>query len=65
MLYLTTCSTHFIYGYRVSDVWLRTTRQKTHHCHIKGYLFQEAARDLLYSLPETGQYIPQAFLHQL
>ena len=24
MFYLTTCSTHFIYGYMASDIWLRT-----------------------------------------
>ena len=24
MFYLTTHSTHFIYGYMVSDIWLRT-----------------------------------------
>ena len=28
MFYLTTHSTHFIYGYMVSDIWLRTTQRK-------------------------------------
>ena len=26
MFYLTTHSTHFIYGYMASDIWLRTTQ---------------------------------------
>ena len=37
MLYLTTHSTHFIYGYMASDIWLRTiliVRKKTHCRHI-------------------------------
>ena len=50
MFYLMTHSTHFIYGYMVSDIWSRTThiaREKTHCRHI-GYSFQLAARVLLY-----------------
>ena len=50
--YLTTHSTHFIYGFLASDIWYRTiqiAREETHFCHI-GYSFQIAARVLLYAL---------------
>ena len=51
MFYLTTHSTHFIYGYMVSDIWLRTiliVRKETRCSHI-GYSFRLAARVLLYA----------------
>ena len=51
MFYLRTHSTHFIYGYMASDIWLRTiliVRKETRCCHI-GYSFQLAARVLLYA----------------
>ena len=51
MFYLTTHSTHFIYGYMASDLWLRTiliVREETRCCHI-GYSFQLTARVLLYA----------------
>ena len=51
MFYLTTHSTHFIYGYLVSDIWLRTiliVREETRCRHI-GYSFRVAARVLLYA----------------
>ena len=51
MFYLTTHSTHFIYGYMASDIWLRTiliVRKKTRCCHI-GYSFRLTARVLLYA----------------
>ena len=51
MFYLTTHSTHFIYGYMASDIWLRTNlivRQETRCRHI-GYSFQLAAKVLLYA----------------
>ena len=41
MFYLTTHSTHFIYGYMASDTWLRTiliVRKETHCRHI-GYSY--------------------------
>ena len=50
MFYLTTHSTHFIYGYMASDIWLRTiliVRKETSCRHI-GYSFRLAARVLLY-----------------
>ena len=51
MFYLTTHSTHFIYGYMASDIWLRTTqivREET-CCRHMGYSFQLTARVLLYA----------------
>ena len=51
MFYLTMHSTHFIYGYMASDIWLRTiliVRKETHCCHI-GYSFRLTARVLLYA----------------
>ena len=49
--YLTTHSTHFIYGYMVSDIWLRTiliVRKETRCRHI-GYSYRLTARVLLYA----------------
>ena len=51
MFYLTTHSTHFIYGYMASDIWLRTiliVRKETHCRHI-GYSYRVTARVLLYA----------------
>ena len=51
MFYLTMHSTHFIYGYMASDIWLRTiliVRKETCCCHI-GYSFRLTARVLLYA----------------
>ena len=51
MFYLTTHSTHFIYGYMASDIWYRTThigREETCYPHI-GYSLRLAARVLLYA----------------
>ena len=48
---LMTHSTHFIYGYMASDIWLRTiliVRKETRCRHI-GYSFRLAARVLLYA----------------
>ena len=48
---LTMHSTHFIYGYMASDIWLRTIlimRKETRCCHIC-YSFRLAARVLLYA----------------
>ena len=51
MFYLTTHSTHFIYGYMASDTWLRTiliVRKETRCRHID-YSYQLTARVLLYA----------------
>ena len=51
MFYLTTHSTHFIYGYMASDIWLRTNLivRKETRCHHIGYSFRLPARVLLYA----------------
>ena len=51
IFYLTTHSTHFIYGHMASDIWLRTiliVRKETRCCHI-GYCYRLTARVLLYA----------------
>ena len=51
MFYLTTHSSHFIYGYMASDIWLRTiliVRKETRCRHI-GYSYRLTARVLLYA----------------
>ena len=51
MFYLTTHSTHFIYGYMASDIWLRIipiVRKETRCRHID-YSFRLTARVLLYA----------------
>ena len=51
MFYLTTHSTHFIYGYMASDIWLRTiqiAREET-RCHHMCYSFWLTARVILYA----------------
>ena len=51
MSYLTTHSTHFIYGYMASDIWIRTiviVRKETRCRHI-GYSLRLTARVLLYA----------------
>ena len=51
MCYLTTHSTHFIYGYMASDIWLRTiliVRKETRCRHI-GYSYRLRARVILYA----------------
>ena len=56
MFYLTTHSTHFIYGYMASDIWLRTiliVRKETHCRHIS-YSYRLTARILLYAPSQTG-----------
>ena len=51
MFYLTTHSTHFIYGYMASDIWLRTiliVRKETCCRHID-YSFRLTAMVILYA----------------
>ena len=51
MFYLTTHSTHFIYGYMASDIWLRTiliVKKEIRYRHI-GYSYRLTARVLLYA----------------
>ena len=51
MFYLTTHSTHFIYSYMASDIWLRTFwfKRKETRCHHIGYSYRLTARALLYA----------------
>ena len=63
MFYLTTHSTHFIYGYMASDISLRTiliVRKKTRCRHIC-YSFRLTAKDLLYA----SSYIQDSTYHGL
>ena len=51
MFYLTTHSTHFIYDYMASDIWLSTiliVRKET-RCRNIGYSYRLTARVLLYA----------------
>ena len=51
MFYLTTHSTHFIYGYMASDIWLRTIliERKETRCRHIGYSYRLTARVILYA----------------
>ena len=51
IVYLTTHSTHFIYGYMASDIWLRTIliMRKETRCRHLGYSYRLIARVLLYA----------------
>ena len=51
MFYLTTHSTHFIYGYMASDIWLRTILivKKETRCRHIGYSYRLTASVLLYA----------------
>ena len=51
MFYLTTHSTHFIYGYMALDIWLRTIQivRKETRCRHIGYSYRLTARVILYA----------------
>ena len=51
MFYLMTHSTHFIYSYMASDIWLRTIliERKESRCRHIGYSYRLTARVLLYA----------------
>ena len=51
MFYLKTHSTHFIYRYVASDIWLRTNLivRKETRCHYIGYSYRLTARVRLYA----------------
>ena len=66
MFYLMMHSTHFIYGYMASDIWLKTiliVRKETRCRHI-GYSYRLTARVLLYAPSHRQDNIPQPVLHQ-
>ena len=55
MFYLTTHSTHFIYGYMASDIWLRTiliVRKETRCRHI--LLSINSKGSFICTIPQTG-----------
>ena len=51
MFYLTTHTTHFIYGYMASDIWLRIILivRKVTRCRQTGYSYRLTTRVLLYA----------------
>ena len=57
MFYLTTHSTHFIYGYMASDIWLRTiliVRKET-RCRNIGYSYRFNSKgSFICTIPQTG-----------
>ena len=53
MFYLTTQSTHFIYGYMASDIWQRTTHIVSEETR---YSFRLAGRVLLYASSHRQDY---------
>ena len=57
MFYLTTHSTHFIYGYMASNIWLRTILivRKVTRCRHIVYSFRLTPRVLLYARPLLHQ----------
>ena len=64
VFYLTMHSTHFIYGYMASDIWLRTiliVRKETRCRHI-GYSFRLTARVILYHHPTDRIAHTKAFV---
>ena len=67
MFYLTTHSTHFIYGYMASDIWLMTiliVRKETRCRHI-GYSFRLTARVFYMHHPtDRKAHTTQPLLHQ-
>ena len=68
MFYLTTHSTHFIYGYMASDIWLREREREmcyltTHSTHfIYGYMasdiwLREREREMFYLTTHSTHFI--------
>ena len=60
MFYLTMHSTHFIYGYMVSDIWLRTTqivREET-RCRYSLQLYGfEGRKEMFYLMTHSTHFI--------
>ena len=65
MFYLTTHSTHFIYGYMASDIWLRTILivRKVTRCRHIGYSFRLTARVIL--IAHTTAFVTPVMVHRL
>ena len=72
MFYLTMHSTHFIYRYMASDIWLQTILIviKETCCRHIGYSYRLTARVLLYAPPtdriaHTTAFVPPVVEHWL
>ena len=52
-------STHFVYGYTVSDIWQRTNKLAKEETHMS-YSFLLAVRHILYT--QTGYHMPRPLL---
>ena len=67
MFYLTTHSTHFIYGYMASDIWLRTILKvwKETRCRHIGYSYRLTARVLYMHHPTDRVTHTTAFVTQV
>ena len=64
VFYLTSHSTHFIYGYTVSDIrWMTIplAREETWFCYYIGYSFRLAASVILYAPSYRQNSIYQSF----
>ena len=66
MFYLTTCPTHFIYGYMASDMVKDHSDNKIGHpLPPHGLLFPISSRgSFICTIPQTGWHIPRPLLHQ-
>ena len=67
MFYLTTHSTHIIYGYMASDIWLRTILivKKETRCRHIGYSYRLTARVLLYAPSHRQAFVTPVVEHWL
>ena len=67
MFYLTMHSTHFIYGYMASDIWLSTILmvRKEIRCRHIGYSFRLAARVLTERIAHTMAFVTPVVEHWL
>ena len=66
MFYLTTHSTHFIYGYMASNIWLRTiliVRKETRLPHRLLFPINSKG-SFICTIPHTGLHIPRPLLNQ-
>ena len=66
LFYLTTHSTHFIYGYMASDIWyfrtIQIAREET-RCRHMGYSFRLTARVILYAPSHRQDNTYQSFCY--
>ena len=68
LFYLMMYSTHFVYRYVASDIWLRTTEIMRGNLllSIHWLLFSISSKEsFICTIPQTGYHIPWPLLHQL